>query len=223
MTSATSYRNTSETVRNSVLRNTYWLLGLTMLPTVLGAYLGVTFGLPAISGLGFLAVFVGLIAFVFVIHALRNSVMGIPVLLIFTFLMGALMTPLLTKTLAYANGASLIMMAFAGTATIFFTLATFATVTKRDFSGMGKFLFIALIVLVLGGIANIFLQIPLLSVVFSAVAIVLFSAYILYDVQRIVNGGETSYISATLSLYLDILNIFQSMLHLLGLGFGDDD
>jgi modulator of FtsH protease len=208
---------------NTVLRNTYWLLALTMLPTILGAYLGVTMGLPAISGWGWLGFFVVMIGFIFAIQALRNSIMGIPVLLVFTGLMGAVLSPLLTRTLQYSNGAELIMLAFGGTAAIFFSLAAYATVTKRDFSGMGKYLFIALVVLIVAGIANIFLQIPALAILFSAVAMVIFSLYIVYDVQQIVNGGETSYISATLSLYLDVLNIFQSLLHLLGLGFGNDD
>lgn len=213
----------NSTVGNSVLRNTYWLLALTMLPTIAGAYFGVTMDLPAISGWGWLLALVVMLGFIFAIQALRNSVMGIPVLLVFTGLMGALMSPLLTRTLQYSNGAELIMLAFGGTAAIFFSLAAYATVTKRDFSGMGKYLFIALIVLIVAGIANIFLQIPALAIVFSSVAMVIFSLYIIYDVQQIVNGGETSYISATLGLYLDIINIFQNLLQLLGFGFGDDD
>lgn len=208
--------------RNSVLRNTYWLLALTMLPTVAGAYFGVTMGLPAISGWGWLGVLAVMIGFIFAIQALRNSVMGIPVLLVFTGLMGLMLSPLLTRTLQYSNGAELIMLAFGGTAAIFATLASYATVTKTDYSGMGKYLFIGLIILIIAGVANIFLQIPMLAVAFSVVAMIIFSLYIVYDVQQIVNGGETSYISATLSLYLDIFNIFQNLLHLLGVGFGDD-
>ena len=221
MYSSDTYGKTSIT-RNSVMRNTYWLLALTMLPTVLGAYLGVTLGLPAISGFGFLAILVVLIGFIFAIQALRNSIAGIPVLLLFTFVMGVLMTPILVKTLAFSNGTEIIMMAFGATAAIFATLASYATVTKRNFSGMGQMLFIALIVLVLAAVANIFLQLSILSIVISAAAVIIFSAYIVYDVQQIVNGGETSYISATLSLYLDVLNIFQSLLHLFGIGFGED-
>lgn len=208
--------------RNSVLRNTYWLLALTMLPTVAGAYFGVTMGLPAISGWGWLGVLAVMIGFIFAIQALRNSIMGIPVLLVFTGLMGLMLSPLLTRTLQFSNGAELIMLAFGGTAAIFATLASYATVTKTDYSGMGKYLFIGLIILIIAGIANIFLQIPMLAVAFSVVAMIIFSLYIVYDVQQIVNGGETSYISATLSLYLDIFNIFQNLLHLLGVGFGDD-
>lgn len=222
---ASSLRKTSA-VGNSVLRNTYWLLALTMLPTVLGAYLGVTLGLPlqiAASGwMGMIGILIVMIAFIFAIQALRNSVAGIPVLLLFTGLMGAMLSPILTVTLNYSNGTELIMLAFGGTAAIFVSLAAYATVTKTDYSGMGKYLFIALIALVVAGIANIFLGLPVLAAALSAIAIVIFSLYIVYDVQQIVNGGETSYISATLSLYLDIINIFQSLLHLLGIGFGDD-
>lgn len=220
---ASSLSKTSSAASNSVLRNTYWLLAISMLPTVAGAYLGVTMGLPAIAGWGWIAVLAIMFGFIFAIQALRHSVMGIPVLLIFTGLMGATLTPLLTRTLAYSNGPELIMLAFGGTATIFASLAAYATVTKTDYSGMGKYLFIALIALIIAGIANIFLQIPMLAVAFSAIAMVLFSLYIVYDVQQIVNGGETSYISATLSLFLDVLNVFTSLLNLLGVGFGDDD
>lgn len=220
---ASSLEKNSSTTSNTVLRNTYWLLAVSMLPTVLGAYLGVTMGLPAISGWGWLGVIVVLFGFIFAIQALRNSVAGIPVLLIFTGLMGALMSPLLTRTLQFSNGVELIMLAVGGTAAIFFSLAAYATVTKRNFSGMGKYLFIALIVLIVAGIANIFLQLSALTILFSVAAMVIFSLYILYDVQQIVNGGETSYISATLSLYLDIINIFQNLLQLLGIFGGDDD
>ena len=219
---ASALRKNSSATSNSVLRNTYWLLALTMLPTVAGAYFGVTMGLPAISGWGWLGVLAVMIGFIFAIQALRNSVMGIPVLLVFTGLMGLMLSPLLTRTLQYSNGAELIMLAFGGTAAIFATLASYATVTKTDYSGMGKYLFIGLIILIIAGVANIFLQIPMLAVAFSVVAMIIFSLYIVYDVQQIVNGGETSYISATLSLYLDIFNIFQNLLHLLGVGFGDD-
>jgi modulator of FtsH protease len=220
---ASSLSKSPSVTSSSVMRNTYWLLAISMLPTILGAYLGVTLGLPAISGLGIFLIFIVMIGFIFAIQALRNSAAGIPVLLIFTGLMGAMLSPILTHTLKYSNGPSLIMLAVGGTAAIFGSLAAYATVTKTDYSGMGKYLFIALIALLVAGIANIFLHLTLLTVAFSAVAIVIFSLYIVYDVQQIVNGGETSYISATLSLYLDIINIFQNLLQLLGLGFGNDD
>jgi modulator of FtsH protease len=144
--------------------------------------------------------------------------MGVALLLGFTFFMGLMLTPLLGRILGYSNGVTLIMTAFGGTGAIFAALASYATVTKRDFSMMGKWLFAAVIVLVLASIANIFLGMGALSIVISVLVIAVFSAYILFDVQRIVNGGETNYVSATLALYLDVYNIFTSLLSLLGLG-----
>jgi modulator of FtsH protease len=214
---------TGEVVRNRVLRNTYWLLALSMVPTVLGAYLGVSTGFSLGGGfLGF-AIFLGVMfGFIYLIQKTKNSGMGVVALLGFTFFMGLMLTPLLTRTLGYSNGGSLIMTAFGGTATIFVALASYATVTKRDFSMMGKWLFAGVIVVLLALVANIFLQMAALQIALSMVIIALFSAYILYDVQQIVNGGETNYISATLSLYINVYNIFTSMLSLLGLG-GDRD
>jgi modulator of FtsH protease len=145
------------------------------------------------------------------------------VLLGFTFFMGLMLTPLLRHTLGYANGGQLIMTAFGGTAVVFAVMASIATTTKRDFSGMGSWLFAGVIVLLLAGVANIFLQMSALSIVFSVLAIGIFSAFILYDVQRIVNGGETNYISATLAIYLDVYNIFSNLLALLGFAGGSRD
>ena len=212
------------TSRNRVLRNTYWLLALSMVPTVIGAYIGVQMALPIFSGgigiLLFLAIAFG---FIFAIERTKNSAAGVPILLGFTFFMGLMLTPLLRYTLHFANGGALIMLAFAGTSAVFATMATVATVTKRDFSGMGSFLFAGVIVLVLASLANVFLQLPALMLAVAAVAMVIFSAFILFDVQRIVNGGETNYISATLAIYLDIYNVFTSLLQLLGIGFGERD
>jgi FtsH-binding integral membrane protein len=134
--------------------------------------------------------------------------------------MGLMLTPILTRTLGYSNGAQLIMTAFGGTATILAVMATVATVSKRDFSAMGKWLFAGVIVLILASVANIFLGMSALSIVISVMAIAIFSAFILYDVQRIVNGGETNYITATLSIYLSVYNIFANLLALLGIGGG---
>jgi modulator of FtsH protease len=210
--------------RHRVLRNTYALLALSMIPTVFGAFVGLTTNLPIFSGglgaLLFLAIAFG---FIFAIGKTKNSAAGVPVLLAFTFFMGLMLTPLLRHTLGFANGGLLIMGAFASTAVVFGTMATIATVSKRDFSGMGSWLFAGVIVLILASLANIFLQIPALFLVVSAVAAVIFSAFILYDVQRILNGGETNYISATLSIYLDVYNVFTALLQLLGVGFGRRD
>ncbi len=210
-------------VRNRVLRNTYWLLALSMIPTVLGAVAGVAFNLPTPSGfMGFL-LFMGIaFGFFWAIEKNKNSGVGVALLLGFTFFMGLMMTPLITRTLGYSNGASLIMTAFGGTATVLAVMASVATVSKRDFSGMTKFLMAGVIVIILAAVANIFLGMPALSIVISVLAIGIFSAFLLVDVQRVVNGGETNYVSATLAIYLDVYNIFTSMLSLLGLGGSRD-
>ncbi len=206
-------------VRHRVLRNTYWLLALSMIPTVLGAVVGVQFHLPMLTGgIGMLIFMAIAFGFIFAIEKNKESGIGVALLLGFTFFMGLMLTPILTRTLGYSNGGTLIMTAFGGTAAVFAVMASWATVSKRDFSAMGQWLFAGLIVIILAGIANIFFQMPLLSIVISVIAIAIFSAYILYDVQQIVNGGQTNYISATLSIYLDVYNIFVNLLALLGLG-----
>ena len=211
-------------VRHRVLRNTYWLLALSMVPTVFGAFIGLTTHMPFMGGglgaLLFLAVAFG---FIFAIEKTKNSAAGVPVLLGFTFFMGLMLTPLLRYTLGFANGGALIMGAVGGTAVIFAGMATIATVSKRDFSGMGSWLFAGTIVLILASVANIFLQLSALQLVVLVMAMGIFSAWLIYDVQRVINGGETNYISATLSIYLDLYNIFTALLRLLGIGFGSRD
>ncbi|HEX5802984.1 MAG TPA: Bax inhibitor-1/YccA family protein [Azospira sp.] len=212
--------------QNRVLRNTYMLLALTMVPTVIGALVGIQLqfsffaGSPLISFLLFLGVAFG---FMWGIEKTKNSAMGVVLLLGFTFFMGLMLSRILQVALGFANGGSLIAMAAGGTGAIFFTLAGIATVTKRDFSGIGKFLFVGIVVLLLAMVANIFFQIPALALTISAAAVLLFSAYILYDISRIVNGGETNYISATLAVYLDIYNVFVSLLNLLMAFSGERD
>jgi len=213
-----------QVARNKVLRNTFWLLALSMLPTVLGAFIGVTMQVPMLSGgMGFVIFLAVAFGFMFAIEKTKNSGVGVAVLLGFTFFMGLMLTPLLRHTLGYSNGGQLIMTAFGGTAVVLAVMASIATTSKRDFSAMGSWLFAGVIVLLLAGVANIFLQIPALTIVFSVLAIGIFSAFILYDVQRIVNGGETNYISATLAIYLDVYNIFSNLLALLGFAGGDRD
>ena len=211
-------------VRHRVLRNTYWLLALSMIPTVLGAFVGVQLQLPMPSGfLGMLLFLAVAFGFIFAIEKTKHSGLGVAVLMGFTFFMGLMLTPILTRTLGFANGGTLIMTAFGGTATILAVMASVATVSKRDFSAMGKWLLAGVVVLLLASIANIFLGMSTLSIVISVMAVAIFSAYILYDVQRIVNGGETNYITATLSIYLSVYNIFANMLALLGIGGGSRD
>ncbi len=211
----------TQLVRHRVLRNTYWLLALSMIPTVLGAFIGVQMQLPMLTGGMGMIIFMAIaFGFIFAIQKTKDSSIGVAVLLGFTFFMGLMLTPILTRTLGYSNGGMLIMTAFGGTATILAVMASVATVSKRDFSAMGKWLFAGVIVLILASVANIFLGMSALSIVISVMAIGIFSAFILYDVQRIVNGGETNYITATLSIYLSVYNIFANLLALLGIGGG---
>ena len=208
-------------IRHRVLRNTYWLLALSMIPTVLGAFVGVQLRLPMPSGMLGMAVFLAVaFGFIFAIEKTKNSGAGVAVLMGFTFFMGLMLTPILTRTLGFSNGGTLIMTAFGGTATILAVMASVATVSKRDFSGMGKWLLAGVVVLLLASVANVFLGMSALSIVISVMAIAIFSAYILYDVQRIITGGETNYITATLSIYLSVYNIFANLLALLGIGGG---
>ncbi|MDH4482274.1 MAG: Bax inhibitor-1 family protein [Rhodoferax sp.] len=211
--------------RNKVLRNTYWLLALSMVPTVLGAWMGVEFGIGKMftGGLGLVLFFAGAFGFVYAIERTKNSGIGVPVLLGFTFFMGLVLSRLIESTLGFKNGPELIMTAFGGTAGVFFLMASAASVIKRDLSGMGQWLFVGTIVLLVGGIVNVFVGSSTGMVVMSMAAIGIFSAYMLYDLKRIVDGGETNYVSATLALYLDIFNVFQSLLALLGIFGGERD
>ena len=211
--------------RQRVLRNTYWLLALSMVPTVLGAWIGVATGLsramsPGISAIVFLA---GAFGFMYAIEKTKESSSGVLVLLGFTFFMGLMLARMLSFVLGFKNGTSLIMMAFGGTAGVFFAMASLATVIKRDLSSMGKFLFVGMIVLLIASVINIFVQSSALMMTLSVVAILIFSAFILFDLKRIIDGGETNYISATLSVYLSLYNIFQSLLALFGIVGGERD
>jgi modulator of FtsH protease len=215
----------SAEARNKVLRNTYWLLALSLVPTVLGAWFGVAAGVSQVlsGGLGFVVFLAGAIGFIFAIEKTKNSAAGVPVLLGFTFFMGLMLSRMIEMTLGYRNGAELIMTAFGGTAGVFLVMASLASVIKRDLSGMGKWLFVGTLVLVVGGIINLFIGSSAGMMAMSMAAIGIFSAYMLYDVKRIIDGGETNYISATLALYLDIINVFQSLLALLGIFGGERD
>jgi FtsH-binding integral membrane protein len=209
--------------RNRVLRNTYWLLALSMLPTVLGAWVGVATGITAgLTGfLGLIVFLGGAFGFMFAIEKTKNSAAGVPVLLAFTFFMGLMLSRLIAQVLGFANGASLIMMAFGGTAAVFFGMAALSSVIKRDLSGMGKFMFIGAILLLLAGVANVFIQSSALMITLSVLAIGIFSAFILYDLKRVQDGEETNYISATLGVYLSLFNVFQNLLMLLGIFGGE--
>lgn len=211
--------------RHRVLRNTYWLLALSLLPTVLGAWVGVATGITAgLTGFVGLLVFMGgAFGFMFAIEKTKNSAAGVAVLLGFTFFMGLMLSRMIGMVLGFKNGTDLIMTAFAGTAGVFFVMASLATVIKRDLSGMGKWLFVGALVLMVGAIVNVFVGSSAGMMAISVAAIGIFSAYMLYDLKQILDGGETNYISATLALYLDLFNVFQSLLALLGIMGGERD
>ena len=205
--------------RNRVLRNTYWLLALSMLPTVLGAWVGVSTGAMATLGAGMSAIVFlgGAFAFMFAIEKTKNSAAGVPVLLAFTFFMGLMLSRMLGFVLGLANGPGLIMMAFAGTGLVFFGMAALSSIIKRDLSTMGKFLFIGAVMVLVAGIANIWLQSAALMITLSVLVIGIFSAFIIYDLQRVKNGQETNYITATLGVYLSLYNVFSALLSIFGL------
>ena len=205
--------------QSRVLRNTYWLLALTMIPTIIGALYGVTFpfgpifrNYPVLAPIGMLLIMLGML---FGVSAARNSGWGVVMIFGFTFVAGFFLGPILQMAVGLKNGGQLIAVAGGMTAAILFTMAGIATITKRDFSFLGKFLFVGLILLVVASIANLFFQIPAMQLTLSAIAVLIFSVYILYDVSNIIHGGQTNYVMATVNLYLDIYNIFVSLLNLL--------
>ena len=214
-------------ILNRVLRNTYALLALSMIPTVLGAWIGVATGFslfassPIIGLVAFMAIAFG---FFWAIERNKDTGLGVVLLLGFTFFMGLMLSRLIGSILGFSNGASLIMTAFGGTAIIFAGMATLASSVKKDLSvGLGKWLFAGVILLLIASIANIWLQLPALMLTISVAAIAIFSAFILVDVQRVINGGETNYVIATLSIYLNVYNVFSNLLALLGIFGGDRD
>ena len=205
--------------QNRVLRNTYWLLALSMLPTIAGAWVGMQLNFLAFFTaspiMAPLLMFGVMIAALFGVTALRNSAWGVPALFGFTFIAGLMLAPILSIAVGFRNGGQLVGLAGGMTAAIFFAMAGLATVTKRDFSFLGKFLFVGLVLLIAASLANLFFQVPAVSLTISAVAVLIFSLYLLHDVSNIVRGGETNYITATLNLFLDVYNIFISLLNLL--------
>lgn len=211
--------------QNKVLRNTYLLVALTMVPTVIGAMVGMATGgiimqHPIISSLVMIAAVIGM---QYAIAANRNSGLGVVLLLAMTFILGWWLGPLLNVALSLRNGPQLIGMAAVGTGGILVAMSLIATTTKRDFSFMGKFLFVGMIVLLLALVANMFFQIPALALTISALVVVVFSLFLLHDVSRIVNGGETNYIMAATGVYMSLFNIFANLLHLLMAFTGERD
>jgi modulator of FtsH protease len=210
---------------NRVLRNTYLLLALTMVPTIIGAFIGmatasIVIAHPIISSLAMLGAVIGL---QFAIAANRNSPIGIALLLLMTGVLGWWLGPILNFALAMQNGAALVGYAAGGTGVILLVMGTIATTTKRDFSFMGKFLFVGMIGLLIAMFANMFLQIPALALTISTLVLVVFSLFLLYDLNRIVRGGETNYIMATTGVYMSLFNIFATLLQLLMALTGERD
>jgi modulator of FtsH protease len=204
---------------NKVLKNTYMLLSMTLAFSAVTAAASMAMGLSHMAALVMTIVSFGLL---FVVNKNADKASGIFWIFAFTGLMGASLGPMLNYYAAMPNGASLIMQALGGTALIFFALSGYALTSKKDFSFMGGFLMVGLIVAIIAGIANIFFQIPALSLALSAAIIMIMSGLILFDTSRIIHGGETNYIRATVSLYLNVYNIFVHLLHLLGVMGGDD-
>ena len=206
---------------NKVMRNTYMLLALSMIPTVLGAWLGVATGLAQSMlvnpGTTLIVFLVGAFGFMFAIEKNKESGVGVGLLLAFTFFMGIMLSRMIGMVLGMANGATLIGIAFGGTSIIFLSMAAIGTVIKRDLSGLGKFLMIGAWVVFFASILTFFVHMPAMFVVICVMVIAIFSLYMLYDVNKVISGGETNYISATLQLYLDIYNVFQALLALLSI------
>ena len=211
---------------NKVLRNTYALLGVSLFPTVIGALMGMSmsWGFAASSPILFMIMTLGgIFGMFFLIQKNKNSSLGVVFLLGLTFLLGLMLGPILQVAFSLSNGGQIVSLAAGGTGAIFLVLAGIAQTSKRDFSFMGKFLMIGLIMLILASLANMFFQVPAASLAISAIAVMIFSGFILYDVNRIVRGGETNYIMATLALYLNIYNLFVNLLYLLMALMGNRD
>ena len=205
---------------NKVLRNTYALLSMTLLFSAVMASISMAMNVGFMANL--IAFGGSIVLLWFVLPRTANSAAGIAVVFGITGLLGFGLGPILNTYLALSNGGQIIMTALGGTGVIFMALSAYALTTKRDFSFLGGMLMVGFIVVLLAAVANIFMNIPALSLTISAVVILLMSGFILFDTSRIINGGETNYILATVSLYLSIYNIFVHLLHLLGALGGDD-
>lgn len=210
--------------REKVLRNIYSLLAVSLLPTVLGAYIGLHFDVLKMLGgvVSALLFLTGSFGLFYLIEKNKDSYTGVVLLLVFTFFTGVMLSGLVGVVIGMTGGAYLVMAAFAGTAGVFVAMACLSRVVKQDISGIGKWLFVGLIILIIGSVVNLLLGSTIVSAVISIAAIGLFSVFMLYDLKQIIDGGETNYIVATLSLYLDIVNMFQSILELIVI-FGNDD
>lgn len=206
--------------QHKVLRNTYGLLAISLIPTAIGAAIGTNLDLsilrtsPILSFFAILAIFYG---WIFAIERNRNSGLGVGLLLGFTLFLGLLLGPLFHRILGFSNGTELVMLAAGGTAAVFFTMAGVATTTKRDLSSLGNFLAVGAIVIMLAVIANAFFASMTAHLVIVAAFVLFSSLLILWQINAIVRGGESNYVSATLQLYIAVYNLFSSLLQLLGI------
>jgi len=203
---------------HKVLRNTYWLLALSMVPTVLGAWFGLRTGLVSqlTPGVAFIVFMVGAYGLMFGVQATRNSGAGVAMMMAFTGFMGLMLSRLVGQVLhSYSNGTDIIMMSFGGTAAVFFGMATLATVVKRDLSGVARFASIGMMIAIAAVVMNLFMASTALMLTISVVVMAISSLFMLIDVKRVIDGGETNYISAALAIYIDLYNLFQSLVIIL--------
>ena len=211
-------RDGALSTQNKVLRNTYMMLGLTMIPTVIGAVIGMGINFSVIAQHPFMAFGAFMLVTMgmqMAITANRNSSIGVALLFLYTFLLGLMLGPILQHAARLQNGAQLVGLAAGSTGLIFLTMAAIGATTKKDFSYMGKFLSIGVMVVFIAIIANMFLHLPAFSIAISSIFVIISSAFIMYEVNQIVRGGETNYLMATLSLFISIYNIFTSLLNIL--------
>ncbi len=207
-------------VRNKVLSNTYRLLALTLAFSAIMAGTSMAIGAP---NLGFFVNIIAMFGLLFFVHKTADSGMGLVAIFAFTGFMGFTLGPMLSAVMSFANGGAMVMQALGGTALIFFSLSAYVLTSRKDFSFLGGFLFIGMLVVIGGMIVNYFLAIPAAQLAISAAVIMIMSGLILFDTSRIIHGGETNYIRATVSLYLNIYNIFIHLLHLIMMFSGGDD
>jgi modulator of FtsH protease len=219
-------REGSIATQNKVLRNTYALLGMTMIPTVIGAMIGINTNfswLAASPIMGVIGIMVAVYGMSWLVAKNSNNAAGVWLLFGFTFILGMLLGPILQHALHLNNGGQLIALAAGGTAASFLALSAIGSSAKRDFSYMGKFLTVGMVLVILAIVANLFFQVPVLSLTISAIVVLLMAGFILYEINQIVRGGETNYVMATMSLYMSLHNMFTSLLHLLMAFAGDRD
>lgn len=217
---STMQQPVSAIAMNKVLRNTYALLSMTLLFSAIMAGVSMALNWPYPS---FMIVLGGYFGLLFLTSKLRNSPWGILSVFALTGFMGATLGPIINMYLyRYGNGSEIVMMALGGTGVIFLAMSGLALTSKRDYSFIGKFLFIGILVAFLAGLGNIFFQLPALGLAVSSMFVMLMAGLILYQTQQIIRGGETNYIMATVTLFVSLFNLFTSLLHILGFGFGDD-